>query len=187
MTAVLTILITFLLTSLASALLLGSRYRLVPKTIKMPFGDFDVSRFSDLSPMILFANVSKYAVSVDPAAQMWLSSNKKTLSPLLMVHLAWQIVCDTFVEQYDAYPTDEEIRKHIKNLGSQNVEFIITFRRIYEYSIGYMDQLTLDFATSYFLRAPSLARRISPSSPPRTSDLYDFMLKDVAAAGINAA
>jgi len=79
----------------------------------------------------------------------------------VLIHLGWQLVCDTFVKRFLTYPDEENVRSHITEFGSQNAEFIITYERLYTAAVRFNGSIDIEFAREYFLRAPSLAQRIS--------------------------
>jgi len=141
--------------------LLARRYRLTPKNVKLPFMDFEVSRFTDLSPVRLFDNVSRVTIRPSSGASAWLAMANAEISPILLVHVGWQIVSGAYLETYLAYPNEENVAKQATTLGAQNAEFVIMYERIYRLAVRQDQGLTLEFAREYFLRAPSMATRIA--------------------------
>ncbi|MBO0748865.1 MAG: hypothetical protein J2O44_00330 [Porphyrobacter sp.] len=129
--------------------------------MKLPFMDFEVSRFSDLSAIKLFNNVSRVTIRPSTSADTWLKLANADVTPILLVHVGWQIVCGAFLETYLAYPSEENVAKQAGKIGTQNAEFVVLFERIYRIAIREDQRLPMEFAREYFLRAPSLATRIS--------------------------
>lgn len=162
MQLVLGLLLGLLLAGIAGFILYGSGYRLQPKGLRLPFMDFDASKFSALSPIQMFDALSRAIIAPSPDASHWLATQTGLLTPVLLVHLGWRVVCDSFVERYSQYPMPEQVRAQIRDLGAQNVEFIQLFERIHAASVRDADAIDLAFAREYFLRAPSLAQRILP-------------------------
>jgi hypothetical protein len=164
-----------LATLLAAATLLKSRYTLRPKTLKTPVGDFDIARFGDLSQVQLFRNISVLVISPSRDALNWAETSRGKVSPVAFVHAGWTLVCDTFVQQYGTFPTDVAVREAIRKLGSQNVDFIIAFRRIYESAVSYANDVPPDFAVEYFARAPALSQRIAGGVEISPSALFEAL------------
>lgn len=163
-----------MLVGITGGILIANRYQLRPKSLKLPFIEFDSSRFGDLSPVVLFSAVSRVAIKPSVAAAQWLGS-KPDITPLLLVHIGWQIVSNAFVTRWLSYPTDANIASHINELGVQNAEFIAVFEKIYRSAIRHQDTLTSDFAKEYFLRAPSLATRITGDASYDEEPLFQMI------------
>jgi hypothetical protein len=151
------------------------RYTLRPKSLKTPFGEFDISRFDELSHVQLFENVSVVLINPSIEALETARDSSSQITPLALVHAGWTLVCDTFVERFKAYPTDEAVRNEIQALGAQNADFIITYRKIYESALSYADALTREFATAYFSRAPALSQRIAAGERISPSSAFEAL------------
>jgi len=171
-TAVVGALVALTLVGIAGVILFAGGYQLKPKNVKLPFMEFDTSRFGDLSPVRLFANVSRVVIRPSKDAQNWLDQSKSEITPIILIHVGWQIVSNAYVREFLSYPTEGDIPTRIEKLGSQNAEFIGTFQKIYHSAIRFDNSLTLEFATEYFLRAPSLAVRISGSNSTDQAELF---------------
>ena len=172
MNAIVATLVALLAAILIGAFLLIFGFKLRLKSFKTPFGEFDAARFADLSHVRSFNALSVIAVSPSPKALEFATLNPSALSPVLFVHAGWTTVCDTFVQQFKAYPDDEALRSAIGALGTQNAEFIASFRKIHDSAVRFADQVPRDFAIAYYSRAPALAQRITGSRDISTSDLY---------------
>lgn len=154
------------------AILIVRGFDLRVKSFKAPFVEFDAARFADLSHVRAFEALSVVAVAPSPKALEFATLNPSALSPVLFVHAGWTIVCDTFVQQFKAYPDDSAVRSAIAALGAQNAEFICAYRKIHDSAVRFADQVPRDFAIAYYSRAPALAQRITGSRDISTSDLY---------------
>ena len=169
-----------ILTSLAGLVLLTGRYRLVPKTLKFPFLEFGAERFADLSPIRIFASLSRRIIAPSPHAREWLVSNANELEPVILVHVGWQVVCDSFVERFAAYPDEKNVRARANDLGVQNADFIIIYGLAHAAAAREGDSVDMEFAREYFLRAPSLAQRISRDGRFERNKLFELLAATIA-------
>ncbi|MEA3052877.1 MAG: hypothetical protein QOG72_1780 [Sphingomonadales bacterium] len=160
---------------LAAATLVKSRYSLRPKSLKTPVGEFDITRFADLSQVQLFQNVSVMVITPSSDALDWAKTSQAKVAPVAFIHAGWTLVCDTFVQQFGTFPTDDAVRQAIQKLGSQNVDFIISYRKIYESSVSYSADVPPDFAVEYFVRAPALSQRIAGGAEIASSSLFEAL------------
>lgn len=141
-------------------LVLRKKISLNLRQIKMPFLEFDISSFKSISIVILFEAVT--AIRIPPILQ----EMPDQLHPLLLLNAGWMMVCDAFVTRFNLYPTDENIRGVVHEIGSQNAEFVITFRKVYESSIKYGDRIDRNFAKRFVSRCPALSQRILRDNTP---------------------
>jgi len=176
---VLGLLLGMTLTGLAALILLGSGYRLKPKSIKFPFLDFDASRFDALSPVQMFSAVTKFVMPPSPHAKEWLFNREQPIDPIILVHLGWRVVCDTFVERHGKYPSEQNVYEKIGDLGAQNVEFIILYARVHTASIRDPESVHADFAREFFIRAPSIAQRINQRRDSDFGTLFELVYSTV--------
>ena len=179
-------LVALLLVGLAGIVLLASRYRITPKNVKLPFMDFEVSRFTDLSAVKLFNNVSSVTILPSASADSWLRLANADISPILLVHVGWQIVSGAFLETYLAYPSEENVARQADKIGTQNAEFVVLFERIYRIAIRQDEALPMDFAREYFLRAPSLATRIADRENFEDEKLFRLIAQLLPSGGSKA-
>ena len=164
--------LTLVLAGLAGLIVLGNRYRLTPKNLKLPFMDFEASCFGDLSVVRLFDEVSAKSIPSSQLADKWLALRDADISPLMLIHLGWHIVCNAFVSTYLAYPTPEAVMGKVGDLGTQDAEFVLLFERIYKAAIGQAGAIPFGFAVAYFQRAPSLAERITKRPHAGEDELF---------------
>ncbi|ATW04420.1 hypothetical protein [Sphingorhabdus sp. YGSMI21] len=157
---------------LAGVLFVARGYSLVPKKVKLPFADFEATRLSDLSPIKMFMSLSRAVISPAPVAQNMIDEKKLSPSPILLVHLAWHVVSEAYVAQYFSYPTEDDVRSRVADLGTQNVDFIVLFERVHSACIRDEKAIQMDFAEEYFVRAPSLAERITQNGSYHPDQLY---------------
>lgn len=122
------ILIGFVLAALTGLVLLANGYDLRPKSLKFLFMDVDASRFIDLSPARVFRNLSRAVISRSVLAEDWLTREALKPEPLSLIYLGWQLVCDTFLDRFGEYPSENNVQSHANELGGQNVEFILYTR-----------------------------------------------------------
>ena len=160
---------------------LAARYRLRAKRLSIPFVEFEVSRFDQLSPVQLFSAVSVVALRADvplpggsSEAQLLAGDGKPT--PIIMIHAGWTMVCETYVRRFKHYPDQESVLKVVAEIGVQNAEFVNVYRRVYENAIRHPKQITAAFAKDYLDRAPALSQRIDADlDPPRRGLVYDLL------------
>ncbi|WHU01480.1 hypothetical protein [Sphingomonas sp. NIBR02145] len=181
MQIVLGTLLGLLLAAISALIIYGSGYRLAPKTLRLGFMDFDAKSFAALSPVQVFAVLSRAIIAPSSDASDWLSAQQNLLKPVLLIHLGWRLVCDTFVERYTLYPTEDNVRAKISDLGAQNVEFILVFERVHAVAVRDSDAIDAELAKEYFLRAPSLAQRIHPDRDMEPSnDMFERVYQAIA-------
>lgn len=159
--AIMGALITLLLVGIAGAILMMAGYRLRPTSVNLGFMTFETSRFGDLSPVQLFEQVSRVIIPPSADAQNWFDKSTPEATPVLLIHVGWNIVADAYVRKYSALPSEPDVESRISDLGPQNAEFVVIFKRVYDQSVRHGENVGPDFAREYFLRAPSLATRIS--------------------------
>jgi hypothetical protein len=175
--------LTFLGGGMIVAALVAANVRM--KLVKFKFGgfEFDASKFDELSAVKFFNAVSRAIIEPVDDADLRASWSHavgfEQASPVLMMHAGWTMVSQAFISEFKAYPDDAEVRKAAPQLGSQNVEFILTYRRAYEASIREDARLPPEFAREYLRRAPSLAERISPDAGSEEEALAVQLLRDM--------
>jgi hypothetical protein len=169
-------LITFVLVAVSGLVLFANGYQLRPKNIRLPFIDFEANRFAELSPIKLFQSVSRLVIFPSEPAKQWLAGGRlPEISPELLIETGWRIVSEAFCEEYLEYPTDDNVQAKASQIGSQNVEFVLLYRKIRETVFRFPDDLPKEFAVEYFLRAPSLATRISSRSDWSQDQFVQFV------------
>ena len=143
---------------LAGALLVW-RYSIRLKKLSLPFLELEVSRFDALSPVLFFSQVTKLVLQSD-ARMRREADDALTATPVLLIHAGWNMVCETFVDRFRAYPDDAHIEAAASVIGGQNVQFIKMYRDIHANAIRHSNSVTREFASDYLVRAPTLAERI---------------------------
>lgn len=149
------------LTGIAGAIFFSHGYRLLPRTLRFPFAQFDAHKIDDLSPIRMFTSLSRVAIGQSTSAQTWLLDRSTKPSSVMLIHLAWHVVCGAYLERFGAYPSEQDIYKRVKEIGTQNVDFLRNFQRVHSAVVGDPDVISDETAKEYFFRAPSLAERIS--------------------------
>ncbi|MFM5917079.1 MAG: hypothetical protein ACKOOL_06035 [Novosphingobium sp.] len=166
--------LAFAMVGVGAFALATNGYRLIPKNLKLPFMDFDATRFKDLSAVQLFQNVSRAVIRPSDIADQWLlEKDGPGVAPILLVHVAWRIVSDAFCEKFLTYPSDENVQNQVSEIGAQNVEFVILYKKIFEAASKQSELIDLEFAKEVFVRAPSLAHRISGEDQYTTDQIFD--------------
>jgi hypothetical protein len=130
--------------------------------LKLPFIDFellDKERPDRFELSIIMAETSYEGIED-------LEKLAKTKNADLLIYFGWHIVCDTYVNRYLSYPSDNALDGKMAELGAQNVEFIKIYRTTYERNIlgGGLQRVEPDYALNYFSRSLSLAERIDHSA-----------------------
>ena len=143
-------------------------YSVRPSRITLPFVEVDIGRFSNLSPVTFFCEVSAAAIPIDVEATSDALAAAE-VTPLFLVHAGWTIACEAFVRRFKAYPDDSHIALAAESIGGQNVEFLRMYREIHSAAIRDPRGVTSEFAAQYLVRAPSLADRIEGRSTPLDS------------------
>ena len=178
------LLIAFLMAGVAALVLHANGFRLKPKNVSLPFVSFEASRFDELSPIRLFQTVSRMVIHPSLSATQWLANgNMPDISSELLIETGWRIVSEAFCEEYLEYPTDQNVQTKTPTIGSQNVEFVLLFRKIRETAFRFPDQIPREFAIEYFLRAPSLATRISSRDDWSNDQFVQFLATFLPNAG----
>jgi hypothetical protein len=160
--------------AVSAVVLLARRYAFKPKTWTFAGVEYDIARFKDLTQVEFFAHVTKMALPVSSAP---LNVPDPT-DPAAIIYAGWSLVCDSFVRAFHTYPTDENVRAQVGQLGAQNVDFIIGYRKISESAASNAKRIPLDFAEEYATRAPSLAQRILPADWSPGETLAAELLRD---------
>jgi len=155
-------------------------FSLKPTKVSLPFVDLDVTRFSALTPVQVFNNLTRVVLPANREAAHNVAA--VTAAPILMIHAGWNIVCDAFIRRFDAYPEDDHINSAAAAIGGQNVEFLRTYRDIYRNASRYTSSLTPEFAADYIVRAPSLAERIAGARTPVENATYRALLEAASEA-----
>lgn len=133
-----------------------SGYKIRLKNIKTPFADFETSGFTDISAVMVFNNVSRALINNDNELHF---PRIIFQNPTLMIHFAWQLVCDAYIKEFLEYPSDSSLSSAAEKIGAQNVEFVTTYREISKAAAKH-GKFSEEFAEAYASRAPNLARRI---------------------------
>ena len=159
----------------------AARFRLRAKTLSIPFVEFEVSRFDQLSPVQMFSSVSVVALRSDIAPRPdQLMAMEAAPTPIIMIHAGWMMVCETYVRRFKHYPDNESVLKVVAEIGAQNAEFVNVYRRVYENAIRHPKQIGMTFAKEYLDRAPALSQRIDVNlDPPRRGLAYDLLTAGV--------
>lgn len=171
--AVVALILALLMVGITALFLYSAGYRLKPKNIKLPFFELDISSFEQLSAVRLFVSVSRAIINPSVSANRLLDGGRiPDITPQLLVHVGWQIVSDAFCREFIEYPSEDNVFSKSAKIGSQNCEFINLYRKIYEIAFRHQEDLKKDFAIQYFLRAPSLAARISSNVELTDDELF---------------
>ncbi|MDM8010369.1 MAG: hypothetical protein QUV08_05340 [Parasphingorhabdus sp.] len=181
--AITSALATVILAAIVGGILISRHFNIKPKNLKLPFVEFETSRFGDLSPVKLFENVSKILIIPSESAEKWLTRPRVEIAPVMLMHIGWQIVSKAFVSQYLAYPNEKNVQAHVGTLGSQNAEFVTLFGKLYRDAIRNEESVEIEFAREYFLRAPSLAMRIHASVDYEEDELFKLLSQILPTPG----
>ncbi len=130
--------------------------------LKLPFIEFDAieqekpDRFRCLT-MYLTPGELPYEYDVFRAISQTKDRN-------ILIHLGWHIVCEAYIARFYEYPDDTSLNKSVKEIGSQNSDFVSIFRQTYENNLlgGGKNTVKSDYALGYLSRAIALAERIGP-------------------------
>ncbi len=136
-------------------------YSIRPTKLSLFPLEVQLERFESLPPVEMFLVISMSFI--EPGVQD--KDEAKLIAsrtPVALIHVGWNIVCEAFIRRFRAYPNDDRIDAVAAEIGGQNVEFIKMYRDIHVHAIRHANTVTHEFASNYLLRAPSLAERIEP-------------------------
>ncbi|WP_144428184.1 hypothetical protein [Azospirillum thiophilum] len=167
-----------ILAGIAFGILLQRGYSARVTKISLPFMEMQINNFGKLSPVEMFNEVSMMVIpSINRNIVDAFMSIDKT--PVILIHTGWSIVCESFVNRFRAYPSDDSIDAIVSEIGGQNADFIKMYRNIHLQAIRHSKSVTKEFASNYLLRAPSLAERIGGVGG---RDINDFQQALIAGA-----
>jgi hypothetical protein len=165
-------LIGIVLAALIALVLFAGGYDLKPKKLKFLLLDLEARRFIDLSPAKVFQSLSRSVIPRSTFAEDWLQGGVPEPEPLALIYLGWQLVCDSYLDRFGEYPSQGNVQARGKELGGQNIEFIMSYSAVYSSAVRNGDLVSIDFARDYFVRAPSLAERIYPDRMMKPQELF---------------
>lgn len=168
-----------------AAIALWRGYAIRPTKLTLPFLQADLERFNDLPAVNLFENVSMASIPHDRMIERMQEFERMEaaaeITPIMLVHTGWNIVCEAFIRRFQAYPDDTRIREAASTIGGQNVEFVTMYRDILSAAMQHPAAVSKRFAANYLVRAPSLAERVEGRPPVMSADANDQL---ALAAGI---
>ena len=156
-----------------------------PDKITLGFMEVKISDFEGLSPIKMFRALTMKMIPESEDHKDALTTKEfSTKSPLVLVHIGWNMVCEAFIERFDTYPSDEAINAAASDIGGENAEFVTLYRRIHLEAAKNEPALSRSIAEHYLVRAPSLAERISGRAATRYQDEFGAKFFAAAASSI---
>jgi hypothetical protein len=152
--------LSVLVGALIAAIAVWRGYSVRPTKLSLPFLQADLERFSDLSAVEMFDQVSMAAIPMDRILELERKRAAAEATPVMLIHTGWHIVCEAFIRRFEVYPDDTRIIDAASVIGGQNVEFVRMYRDILSAAISHPKTVSKEFAANYLIRAPSLAERI---------------------------
>lgn len=179
MAQLLTIAVSALLAGLMVGLLVRKGYSARLSKVSLPFVDWQVSNFSQLSAVQFFTHLSVGFIG----PELEFDNDDQILAdraPILLIHVGWNLVSGAFIRRFNAYPSDDRVEAAAGVIGGQNVEFLKMYRDIHAQAIRHAGAVTREFAANYLLRAPSLATRIEGIERMNSGRLIRSLLLDAS-------